>query len=234
MTNPRNPAHQYQDVAASIPSVPKGYASSGRASALGPAKCGYYTRQAPVRKGSVLRCRTKSRLLSLCACLVLVSGCRSDKEKGETEDLASTSSDDGAELIFPEALRVGDESVNQFVRAALTQAATGDYEAFRSLWSAKREPISRKEFEEGWNAVRRVEVRGLQKVLLEIEPKSDPETVYALRVEVSLDPQARPGQRAPLREVVLMLVWEHEQWKLAPAPKDMRAWIKQRELASPP
>ncbi len=129
---------------------------------------------------------------------------------------------------------MADDSVNQFVRTALTQCAKGKYDAFRALWSARRDPISRAEFEEGWHAVHRIEVKGLQKVLLESEPNAKAsEPVYVLLVEVALDETARVGQRAPLREIVLMLVQEHDQWRLAAAPKEMRDWIKKQSLSQP-
>lgn len=132
-------------------------------------------------------------------------------------------------MIFPDSLRASDEAVNIFVRAALTQCAGGNYESFRALWSARQEPISRAEFEEGWQAVQRIEVRGLQKVLLaDDQEKAAAEPVYVLLVEVALDPAARAGKREPLREIVLMLVREHDQWRLGNAPKDMREWIKKK------
>jgi len=124
-------------------------------------------------------------------------------------------------------LRVADESVNIFVRSALAQCAGGNYEAFRTLWNARQEPISRAEFEEGWQAVHRIEVRGLKKALLEVDHDTGvTEPVYVLLVEISLNPDAKAGKRAPLREIVLMVVREHDQWRLAGAPKNMREWIK--------
>jgi hypothetical protein len=182
-----------------------------------------------------LRWRNKVERFSLCAYLTLAAfACR---KSAETSD-ASVSQDQvavGAELIFPEAIRVGDESVNQFVRTALTECTTGDYEAFRSLWSAKREPISRGEFEEGWHAVHRIEVRGLRRAILETdEGNRRQETVYVLLASVELRPEARLGKRASDREIVSMLVREHDQWRLAPAPKDMRDWIKKQAAVPPP
>lgn len=118
-----------------------------------------------------------------------------------------------------------------FVRTALTQSAGGNYEAFRALWSAKQEPISRAEFEEGWHAVHRIEVRGLQQAQLEKDNDGGtPEIVYVLLVEVALDPAQRAGQREPVREIVMMLVREHDQWRLAGAPKEMREWIKRNSV----
>lgn len=156
-------------------------------------------------------------------------GCREDAKTAEMPSPAPVAT---AELIFPESMRAPDESVNIFVRKALTQSAGGKYEDFRALWSAKQEPISRGEFEEGWNAVHRIEVRGLKKVMLAGDQDSAaPEPVYVLLVEVALDPARKAGQREPVREIVMMLVGEHDQWRLASAPKSMREWIKQNSAA---
>lgn len=160
------------------------------------------------------------------ALLTLTAGCRKEESQNATP-VAPTPAPRRAELIFPDALRVADESVNTFVRDALHQSTLGEYESFRSLWTARQDPISRGEFEEGWQAVDRIEVRGLEKVLLEAE-KDAPEQVYVLLVEVSLDPQRRAGKREPVRQIVLMLVPELDRWKIAAAPKPMRDWIKQQ------
>ncbi len=168
------------------------------------------------------------------ATLVLfIGGCREDQKSDNEPSTTKPAGVRSAQLIFPEALRAGDESVNLFVRTALTQSAGGNYEAFRALWSAKQEPISRAEFEEGWHAVHRIEVRGLQQARLEKEPDGEgPEVVYVLLVEVALDPAQKAGQREPVREIVMMLVREHDQWRLAGAPKPMRDWIKKNSDAA--
>lgn len=166
--------------------------------------------------------------------MLACAGCRDKQDASSKAETKTVSDKTGAELLFPDALRVADDSVNQFVRTALTQCAKGKYEAFRALWSARRDPISRGEFEEGWHAVHRIEVKGLQKVLLESDPNAKAsEPVYVLLVEVALDEAARVGQREPLREIVLMLVKEHDQWRLAAAPKEMRDWIKKQSLSQP-
>jgi hypothetical protein len=132
-------------------------------------------------------------------------------------------------VVFPSRLRVDDATVNEFVRMALAQCAAGDYDAFRRLWTARQEPLPRGEFEEGWQAVQKIEVRALEKVMLaggEERDHADPKTVYVLLVEVSLDPARRAGQREPNREIVLMLSRERDEWRLARPPKSMREWIK--------
>jgi len=132
-------------------------------------------------------------------------------------------------LIFPDELRVADETVNDFVAKAMSTCAAGEYEPFRLLWSVRGDPLPREEFEQGWQAVQVIKVRVLEKVMIDADPnagRAEPEIVYALLVDVSLDPEQKAGQKKPQREVVLMLIREHEQWRLAQAPKPMRDWIK--------
>jgi hypothetical protein len=228
VTKPRKPAHQYHGVEASMKTLWVTMPLKADRAKASMQRLLYCPRGSLKGDGLVNRERTTALRVIFFAVL-LTGGCKEDSVKDSAPPVQLAAQPAAAELIFPEGLRVGDESVNQFVRTALTQCASGNYEAFRALWSAKRDPISRSEFEEGWHAVHRVEVRGLQKAILEADAKEGhQETVYALLVEVQLNPEARVGQRAPLREIVLMLVREHDQWRLAPAPKDMRDWIKKQ------
>ena len=137
-------------------------------------------------------------------------------------------------LVFPDEVRVEDASVNDFLERAMGDCASGDYDRFRLLWSARQEPLPRDEFEQGWQAVRQIRIHALQRVMLAPDPDHEldqGETVYAFLADVALDPMHRAGQREPNREVVLMLILEHEQWRLARAPKPMRTWIKKRVAA---
>jgi hypothetical protein len=112
----------------------------------------------------------------------------------------------------------------------------GEYEAFRLLWSVREDPLPREEFEQGWQAVQTIKVRALERVMLDADlnaGRSEPETVYALLTDVTLDPTQKAGQKEPQRHVVLMLAREHEQWRLARAPKPMRDWVKNKIAAAP-
>ena len=184
------------------------------------------TRMAPVGMRSFA-------CLFLCvACMIATPACR----RGEPENSSSaTASPDAANakrpdlLVFPDELRVADDSVNDFVTKAMTTCAKGDYEPFRLLWSAREDPLPRGEYEEGWHAVQTITVRALEKVMLGPDPKAnraEGETVYALLVDVSLDPTQKAGQKKPQRHVVMMLASESGEWRFGRAPKAMRAWIK--------
>ncbi len=137
-------------------------------------------------------------------------------------------------LIFPDELRVADASVNEFIERAMLDCATGDYGKFRLLWSARQDPLPRGKYEEGWQAVREIKIRAVKQVIL--APEMDAElteggTAYAVLADVSLDPTLRAGQNEPHREAVLLIVREHEVWRLAEAPRALRGWIRQK--ASP-
>ena len=132
-------------------------------------------------------------------------------------------------LEFSDELGVEDESVNNFVRRAMTDCASGDYERFRMLWSAKVDPLPADEYEQGWQAVTRIEIRALQKVLLAAEASEEaPQggTAYAVLADVSLDPTHPAGKDKPLREVVLLVVSEQDGWRLANPPQAMKRWIR--------
>lgn len=172
--------------------------------------------------------------LSLLTILLVpcLSGCNSESKDDTPADAkhpVEPRPDAPQRVVFPESLFVDDREVTAFVRQALDQCAAGDYDAFRRLWTAKQDPMSRDEFEEGWAAVQTITVRALEKVMLAAEDDSkSAETVYALFVEVALDPERPAGKRQPLREIVLMLTRENEAWRIARPPKAMREWIKSR------
>ena len=173
---------------------------------------------------------------------VSLSTCRRDESNDPTggsnaEPVAETPQ--ANLLVFPESLYVEDASVNAFVRRAMDVCARGEYEPFRLLWSAREEPLHRDEFETGWQAVEEIRIRALEQVMLAADDPADDaggiRPAYAVFAEVQLDPSLPAGQDEPARDVVLMIVSEHAEWRLGHAPKSVRAWIKQRiEPGSPP
>jgi len=147
-------------------------------------------------------------------------------------------------VVFPDSLRTDDAGVNRFISDALDICARGDYDAFRILWSARQDPISHEEFEQGWEAVRLIQVRAIEKVVLPdreatttssdstggqgvVEGTLAPDVSIVVFIEVSLDPEHPAGRRQPEREVVLLMVQENNGWRFGRAPKELRAWIKQ-------
>ncbi len=120
-------------------------------------------------------------------------------------------------LIFPPELRAEDERVNQFLVTVLDTCASGDYEAFRMLWSASDDPFPREQFHRAWRSVRQVTVLGLRAV----RDADTGQIGYAAWARVELD----PAVREPQREVRILLKQEEGQWRLthppAPLPDDL-------------
>ncbi len=136
-------------------------------------------------------------------------------------------------LDFPHELHTADQSVNTFVSRAMAVCASGDYDAFRLLWSVRYDPLPRDEFELGWQAVEAIRVRALEQVLLQTgvtQGGNDDqgETAYVVLADVVFDPNHPAGRRESQRRVVLMMTREQDQWRLARAPEPVRAWIKER------
>ena len=156
--------------------------------------------------------------------------CRPDPEEdtsGRNEETARPA----AVLDFADELHVADESVNAFITGAMTTCAAGDYDAFRLLWTAKQDPLSRREFEKGWQAVREIRIRALEAVRLAPDPsvgRIAEETVYAVYAEVLFDPSLRLGSGEAQRRAVSMVIREHDAWRLARAPKALRVWLSDR------
>ena len=140
-------------------------------------------------------------------------------------------------LVFPDALKVDDDSVNRFVTHAMTVCASGRYEAFRLLWSAREEPLPRGEYERGWQAVQRIRVRLVQKIKLagrkgEASNAAAPQVAYVVCAAVHLDTSLLAGRRKPDRNVVVLVLQEQGEWRLARAPAKVRKWVKARLEAS--
>lgn len=174
--------------------------------------------------------------------LCMIPSCSSESEKGrETSGLQKATPVQEEELlVFPDKLFVTDISVNVFVMKAMEACAAGDYDAFRLLWSVKQDPLTRDEFNQGWQAAQKIRVRALERVIFADQP--DQETtdtsknkmVFVMLADVELDPSHPAGRRKPKREAVLMILKEQSQWRLARAPKAMRQWIKKRVDAKKP
>jgi len=155
-------------------------------------------------------------------------------------------------VVFPDELRVDYGPANDFISEALSTCVHGDYEAFRLLWSAKQDPLRREEFEQGWQAVKTVRVRAVEKIVVPTDDKNpvDPHVVepdgiapdvsYVLLADAEFDTSHRVGKRRAKREFVLLVLREQGQWRLGRAPDAVRVWIKARvdegsdDLESPP
>lgn len=113
-------------------------------------------------------------------------------------------------IVFPTHLRVDDPAVNEFVEHTMRTCVSGDYDAFRLLWSATSEPMGRRDFERGWQAVRQIRLDALVPFRMAADP-GEPGLRYFLEATVDLDPAADP----PTRNVQLVAINEESQWRLA-------------------
>ncbi len=143
-------------------------------------------------------------------------------------------------LEFPAELRVQDDAINGMVEKAMSACASGDYNLFRGLWSVREEPLSREEFEEGWKAVREIRIRALQKIRIDMGADNDNrsaepggEVHYVVLASVVFDPTLKATQKEPEREVVLLVIPEQGEWRVARAPKSIREWIHQQLSTKP-
>ncbi|MFH0982906.1 MAG: hypothetical protein V2A79_15395 [Planctomycetota bacterium] len=116
-------------------------------------------------------------------------------------------------IDFPLEVRTNDPAVNQFVREIAATCVEGDYEKFRLLWSVRETPVPRQEFERGWKALKKVRILALQKM-----KTREGQYLYSLHARLELD-ESMPE---PTREVVLLIVSEGDQWRLAQAPAHLR------------
>ncbi len=169
----------------------------------------------------------------VCALLIYLNpACRQEEDTETVDPQAEPAKKAPAELlVFPDELRVADPSVNEFVERAMVGCGSGDYDRFRLLWSVKEDPLPRDDYLEGWQAVQRIQIRALERVMLSPDPKlgrERPEVAYAILAEVALDPERPAGRREPHREVVLTVIREQMAWRLARAPSVLRTWMKQR------
>lgn len=149
-----------------------------------------------------------------------IAACRREPVKpGGDEPVSPTGgSPPRAELVFPAALRVEDETVNAFLERAMQVTTGGDYDVFRTLWVAVDEPFARDQFDRGWQSLIRLRVEVLQK----IRDPVDQAVIYGLYAVAELDPEALPAGEEPQRRVVLELRREAEGWKFANAREEVR------------
>ena len=126
------------------------------------------------------------------------------------------------DLIFPRNLYVKNASVNQFIIEAIDTCVSGDYEAFRLLWSVRQDPpFSEREFKIALRGGAKVTIRRVQKFRT-----PDQQVVYAVRARVELH---QTNIAEPVRDVVLLLVRESGRWRLAIAPSYVRKAMKRAE-----
>lgn len=133
-----------------------------------------------------------------------VGGCRKE-EPGESSRAVSLPPEPQL-LEFPADLRADDETVNAFITEVIETCASGDYDAFRLLWSANDDPFPREQFHRAWRSVRQVKILGLKAV----RDAGSGEIGYAAWALVELDPEVRE----PQRDVKILVKKEDGRWRL--------------------
>jgi hypothetical protein len=130
-------------------------------------------------------------------------------------------------LDFPTELHAKDQTVNAFVRQVIETCASGDYDAFRMLWSARDDPFPRDQFHRAWQSVQQVKIVALQPVR---EPATK-ELAYAVKAHVELDPSVRE----PERDVTIVLIRESGHWRLTTSLGDLPdGWFEGQTPSSQP
>lgn len=148
---------------------------------------------------------------------IMPAGCEpSQRGSNGVEPTPSASpADVPSQVDFPASLRVADESVNKAIDRAIEACFSGDYEAFRLLWSIRQNPpFTEQEFRFALKGGARVTVNRLQKFRT-----PEREVIYAVAGRVEL---FQPDIPNPVRDVILLLVKESGQWRLAVAPGYVR------------
>ena len=151
-------------------------------------------------------------------CFIGMSGCSKDSDATtepviDPADMIRKKGDAPPKLIMPDEVLTDDPSLNAFVRRAANICLNGNYGDFRLLWSTEYEPFSRRRFESAWHAVRSVEVKAIKPVRAKRE-----NIKYYIHATAHLDPQL--GE--PRRDLVVLVVDENGEWRIAPAPEGMR------------
>ncbi len=200
-------------------------------------------------------CRSVASLALLLGGFMLSPGCEEHEDtRAKPVEAIPAPTVKRAALMFPESLRVKEAPVNALLEKAMRYCSEGDYESFRLIWTARQEPIARNEFHRGWEAMKEIRIRALERVALatpiggQAEAKRDagPETVYVAYAEMKLDQElirpaegrrdsdVRSASENVRRDAVLMIVKELGEWRLAHAPKNMRSWVREKFASTSP
>lgn len=115
-----------------------------------------------------------------------------------------------AVVEFPVEMQPDDPSVVAFVRQVVDTCVSGEYDAFRLLWSAREDPYPRDAFERGWRAVQRVTFVNVEK----FRRRAEGDIAYGVRARVELDDSVSE----PRRDVVFLIIREAGEWRLARPP----------------
>ncbi|MCK4657910.1 MAG: hypothetical protein KAV82_00170 [Phycisphaerae bacterium] len=165
-----------------------------------------------IAKPNIL-CRCGARLALACLIAAGIGAC---ERKPQPPARLPPPVIDESLIDFPPEMHADDPVVNQFVGQVIETCVKGDYEKFRLLWTVREDPFPRQEFQRGWNALQKLRVLALQKM-----KTSKGQYLYSLHVRAEFDDTVPE----PQKELVLLIVKEDDQWRLANAPAHHRKKI---------
>lgn len=145
-------------------------------------------------------------------CVCFAANCREEPVSPAPPSDAVKANAPAGVIEFPADVRVADASVNDFVHKVLSTCQSGDYDAFRLLWSASEEPFPRTRYERAWKSFRRARVLALTEMRT-----PDLQPVYVVHATVDLDASVPD----PEREIVLLIKRENDAWHLARPPEHL-------------
>jgi hypothetical protein len=119
------------------------------------------------------------------------------------------------EIIFPQAVRSNDESLNDFLQHFTEVCLAGEYDNYRLLVSRQIEPVSKQQFEKTYRRVHHVEINLIREL-----PKIS-ELPYPLWL-VESAVHIRPPTEEPVRNLQVLIFKEDDKWVMAPAPRALR------------
>lgn len=142
-------------------------------------------------------------------------------------DMIRTGDEPPPNIVFPDAQRAEDPTVNEFLQGLMTSCAKGDYMAYRLAVASQYDPLPRANFERVWHAIKEVRIRRLMRVAgpstraADSAPDAGPKgPIYGVHATVTMRDERRAKA---VREVVVLLVREAGEWKLGPpAPASVK------------
>lgn len=173
------------------------------------------------------RLESVAKIAVLFAITFTPAGCkRGDSDGNSTTILPDSGATQEAKsgIVFPPDFECDEPGVPEMLTQAVQACTDQDYEAFRSFWSAREDPITEKEFIRAWRASPEFVLKELRQM-----KTPDGEIVYAVRALVSLDPNDVPE---PERDVVMLIVKESDAWRLKRAPRKLIKMLKKEDEAN--
>lgn len=143
----------------------------------------------------------------------------------------SGGSDSGGELIEPEVgvnfakrfhvdpeIKAAHPELSEFITAGLQAVYRGDYAAYRRLVARNQNPESESRFKLICQSLESVRVESVESIALpDVPPPS-----YRVVVAFAFEPDSPAATRLRSRSVALLVIQEHDEWRLLIAPPKLQ------------